>query len=86
MRFIVHDEEPEAMPEILGSYGIKKEQLPSVIGGTLDEDYPREWTEDNLCKLEPDDDESDDESGGGDEEKEVGGELEEAEKSSGITQ
>ena len=92
MRFIVHDEEPEAMPEILASYGIKKEQLPSVIGGTLDEDYPRQWTEDNLRELEPVDDESDDESGGGggggggDEGKEVGGELEEEEKSSGITQ
>ena len=63
MRFIVHDEEPEAMPEMLASHGIKKEQLPSVIGGTLDEDYPRQWTEDNLRELEPVDDESDDEEG-----------------------
>lgn len=59
MRFIVHDEEPEAMPDILQTYGIKREQLPGVIGGTLDEDYPRQWTEDNLRQLEGDDGEWD---------------------------
>ena len=68
------------MPEILASYGIKKEQLPSVIGGTLDEDYPRQWTEDNLRELEPVDDESDDEIGGEEEEKQIGGELEEEDR------
>mmetsp|Transcript_21738 Transcript_21738/g.62337 ORF Transcript_21738/g.62337 Transcript_21738/m.62337 type:complete len:511 (-) Transcript_21738:330-1862(-) len=52
MRFIVHDEEPGAMPEILETYGIKKEQLPGVIGGTLDKEYPSRWTEENLRGLE----------------------------------
>ena len=71
MRFVVHDEEPEAMPEILEAYGIKREQLPGVIGGTLDEEYPRKWTEDNLRRFEPvpanddDDDDGEGEEGGG---------------------
>jgi len=70
MRFVVHDEEPEAMPEILEAYGIKREQLPGVIGGTLDEEYPRKWTEDNLRRFEPvpaNDDDDDDREGEGEE-------------------